>query len=105
MKNIYYKDLTSQEKEAVNNAVRESMRKQKEDFIKDPRYKNVDPETVWYLKEDYINNWTFQDNYLFTKCDCGSFDFDCLSDTPSSYQSRKCVMKCAKCGETHIEYH
>lgn len=102
---IYYKDLTEQEKSFVDELERKGMLKNRENFIKDSRYKDFDPENIWYLKLDYIKNWKHSDNYLFTKCECGSLEFDCLSDIPSSNQSRKCLMKCTKCGKTHIEYN
>lgn len=102
---LYYRDLTQAEKDYVDNLERENMRKRRNGFIKDERYKHIDPETIWYLKNDYINNWKYSDNYIFTRCECGSLDFNLISDTPASYQSRRCLYICNKCGKTHIEYN
>ena len=103
---IYYKDLTPEEKELVDNIERESARKRKAAFIADPRYKDINVENVWWLKDEYINNWRHEDNYLFTKCECGSLQFETLRDTlASDALSRNCLMKCSKCGRIHIEYN
>lgn len=103
---VYYKDLTQTEKDFVNNKERDNMRKRREEFINDPRYVGIDPERVWYLKNSFIDNWTFGDNYIFTKCDCGSIEFACISDTLADDGfSRICEYKCEKCGKTHIEYN
>lgn len=101
---VYYKDLTQSEKDLVDNIERASLRKQRKDFIKDERYVGTDPESIWYLRQEYIDNWKFYDDFLFTKCECGSLEFETKSDTQCDL-SRKCLMKCKKCGRTHIEYN
>lgn len=103
---IYYKDLTQSEKNFVNELERDKMRKRREEFINNPLYKDLDPEDIWYLRKGFIANWTFGDNYLFTKCECGSLKFECLGDTLADDElSRKCEYRCDRCGKTHIEYN
>lgn len=103
---VYYRDLTQEEKDFVNAIERREMMKKRKSFINDPRYKGINPEDVWYLKLDYINNWKYADDYIFTKCECGSLEFDCLSDKMASDGlSRDCLYRCNKCGKTHREYN
>lgn len=101
---VYYSKLTQEEKDYVDNVERQGMMNKRKAFIKDERYKDLDPEDIWYLRLDYIKNWKHSDSYLFTKCECGSLDFDCLSDIQSG-MSRRCLMKCCKCGKTHMEFN
>lgn len=103
---VYYKDLTQEEKDHLDKLERLNMLKSRERFVNDPRYTNFDPEDVWYLRLDYINNWKHSDNYLFTKCECGSLDFDCLLDEMApNGMDRDCLYKCCKCDKTHWEYN
>lgn len=105
IKSVYYKDLTQEEKDFVNNAARQAMLKKRENFIKDARYTSIDPEDIWYLKLNYIHNWKYEDNNLLTKCECGSLEFDCLKDVPArDGLSRDCLYRCCKCGKTHQEW-
>lgn len=103
---VYYSELSQEEKDHLNKLERLGMLKSREDFKKDPRYSNFDPEDIWYLKLDYINNWAYSDYNLFTKCECGSLDFNCLVDemAPNGI-GRDCLYKCCKCGKTHWEYN
>lgn len=103
---VYYRDLTQDEKDYVDSVERKSMLERRKAFINDPRYKGNDPEDIWYLRMDYIDNWKHSDNYILTKCECGSLEFDCLSDKMASDGlSRDCLYKCCKCGKTHHEYN
>ena len=101
---VRYRDLTQIEKYLVDNIERTCMRKEREDFINDERYRGYDPESIWYLRNDYINNWKHDDGFIFTKCECGSLEFDCLEDKQSGLD-RRCVMKCKHCKKVHIEYN
>lgn len=103
---VYYKDLTQEEKDFVDIAVRKGLLENRQAFINDPRYKGINPEDIWYLKLDHILNWKHEDNFIFTRCECGSLEFDCIKDTMASDGlSRDCLYRCKKCGKTHQEYN
>lgn len=103
---ILYKDLSQEEKDMLNNKERKQMMKDRKKFIANPLYKDINPEDIWYLKSKYIKNWKYSDDTLFTRCECGSLEFDCLKDTMSSNgMDRECLFKCCKCGKTHWEYN
>lgn len=103
---VYYKDLTQEEKDFVDTIERSEMLNKREKFKRDPMYSNFDPEDIWYLKLEYINNWKHNDNYIFTRCECGSLEFSCLMDDMApNGMDRECLYKCCKCGKTHWEYN
>lgn len=102
---IFYKDLTQEEKDMLNDRQRKQMIKSREEFINNPLYKDINPEDVWYLRLNYIKNWKYPDYAVLFRCECGSLDFDCLKDTMFSNDIGKaCLFKCCKCGKTHWEY-
>lgn len=99
---IYYRDLSQEEKEFVDKMYREKMMLDRQNLIKTMGLETAD--RCWWSKLDYINNWKHQDTHIFTKCECGSLEFDCLSDKQSGLCSRRCLMRCKKCKKKHIEY-
>lgn len=103
---VYYKDLSAEEKDYVDGVYRQKMLDDRKAFIRNPLYAGWGPEDVWYLRLDYINSWKHSDNYLFTKCECGSLDFDCLKDIMADNGlDRDCLYRCKKCGKVHQEYN
>ena len=97
----YFKDFNKDMQEKLNKLEHEKEFKRREYYY--PVITNEDL-LPWYFKTDYINNWSYPDNFLFSTCPvCGLTDVfsECLSDeTGNDGLSRDAVLKC-QCGHIY----
>lgn len=94
----YYKDLSSEMQDKVNQQWR-----QQEFIRREMYYKNGTNELdyPWYFKTDYINNWTYPETYLFALCPiCGLSNVFSNVIKESGYESITVTTKC-KCGNIY----
>jgi hypothetical protein len=94
----YYKDLEPAMQDKVNVQWRQKELKRRESYYSKDTNESDYP---WYFKTDYINSWTYSDNYLFSLCPvCGLPEVFSSVLNEVGYESRTVTTKC-KCGNIY----
>ena len=106
MKLVYlrFSGLKPEYKKAVVAQVRSEMLEKRNALIK--RCGQAVADSCWWAKFDYINSWTYDNDFLFSVCaDCGCPTrlMECVDDKEANYQQRLVTWKCC-CGKRYQSY-
>lgn len=101
---VRFEGLKPEYKQAVVARVRSEMLEKRKSLI--DRMGQAVADNCWWSKLEYINSWTYDDDFLFSVCaDCGCPTrlMECVDDKSASYQQRLVTWKC-RCGKWYQSY-